>query len=247
MKDQSEYISQLELFNPEIVENFFDFNKLEILEENKSFLNFKSLNSFDGSFGDQEQLRLDVQYSLLLAQRAANKAFPAENQLEDWYTKYFEVLQALGWLIQSKDYTVYKETSNLFELDKAIISLITDLLTVQQVKIFMRSLELIKSLGKDDKRLKAFERNSQMHGKGNFQMSFVQMVEGQPTLTGSGFIIEAEKTMTEVLFVKVDREKIKMSFKVYQAGLLIEEYAKYRELVIQKLGDVDQFIAALDI
>lgn len=244
MNEIKEYIKGLEIVAPD--NNLLvDYSKYEFNNETPSFLNFKGLNSFSENV--KKETQEDVLNSLLLAQRAASKAFPDDNQLKNWYALYFEVLKKLGWLISQKDFSVYEEKSTQFELDKAIFNILAELLTGQQIKILMKSLELLKSLGNDDKRLIAFENNTHMHDRGNFQLGMTEETNGNVSILGSGFILESEKKITKVLFLKFDKEKIKLNFSYYKADLVSSIYENHREAVKQKLGDASQFIASLDI
>ena len=222
MNDIKKFINQLELTAPE--QQLPDYSVFETDTDTPSFLNFKGLNTFSDNVSKQAQD--DVLNSLLLAQRAATKAFPNDNELNQWYAFYFDVLKKLGWLINQKDFSVYEEKSNQFEIEKAIFSILQDLLTGQQIKVLMKSLELIKSLGDDDKRLIAFEKNTHTHNRGNFQLGMAEEDNGNVSIIGSGFILESEKKITKVLFLKFDKERVKLNFNFYKANLVSSVYEK---------------------
>ena len=105
MNDTKKFIENLELYEPIQKDHFTDYKMFESSTENPSFLNFKGLNSFSSNVSIEAQE--DVLNSLLLAQRAATKAFPKDEQVYDWYKLYFKVLQNLGWLISQKDFNTY--------------------------------------------------------------------------------------------------------------------------------------------
>lgn len=245
MQDINEFIQNLDLVEGTTSGNLEMYSELESNAPTPSFLNFKGLNTFSKNIPKQQQE--DVLNSLLLAQRAASKAFPEANQIYDWYTMYFDILKRLGWLLSQKDFTTYDEKTNSFELDKALLSMLQDFLTGQQIKILMRSLELIKSLGDDDKRLQAFASNTQSHDRGNFQLGLAENTNGNIAIMGSGFILESEKKMSKILFVKFSKELIQMKFCFYKAELVSSQYENHRELVKQKLGNTEDFIASLDV
>jgi len=245
MCKEIDFIKNLELADTAFPMDFSDFNKFESTGEIDSYLNYKGLNSFSSEVS--EQARKDALNSMLFAQRAATNKFPDESMIYDWYNMYFEVLKKLGWLLQTRDYTDYEEQSSLLEIDKVIFDLIKDLLTAQQAKIFIKSLELIKKLGKEDKRLKAFERNTEAQNKANFQLGLIEEHNGEATILGSGFIIQSEIKITSILFIKFDKKKVKLTFNFYKATLVEHQYARFRDLIKDKLGDLDEFIAALDV
>ncbi|MEX0289334.1 MAG: hypothetical protein AB3N14_09515 [Flavobacteriaceae bacterium] len=245
MNDTQKFIAGLELAAPTTNEPFADYTMFETDTETPSYLNFKGLQSFSSNVSSQTQE--DVLNSLLLAQRAATKAFPEDDQVYDWYKMYFNVLQRIGWLLNQKDFTKVAQKSSAFELDKAIFDLLGDLVSAQQIKILMKSVELLKSLGEDDKRLVAFEKNTHSLGRGNFQVGMAEESNGSITVMGSGFVLRSKKKITKILFLKFDKNTIELEFGFYSAELVSSEYAKNREFIKQKLGDSHQFIASLDL
>lgn len=245
MDSNYDYIKDLKLSTRPSRDSFPDYSMFESTAETPTFLNYKGLNSFEKDLSKQAQE--DVLDCQLLAQRAASKTFPDNNQVYDWYTMYFDTLKKLGWLIDQKDFMTYDHNAQGVELDKAIFGVLEDFLTGQQVKILMKSFALLKSLGSDDKRLVAFEKNTYSSERGNFQLSLAENDQGKTTLKGSGFILESEKKITKILFLKFDRKSVKLKFNFYSATLVAHEYDKYRDLVKQKLGDATAFIASLDI
>ena len=245
MGDTKSYIENLELIELPSDLGLQVYSKFESESATPSFLNFKGLNSFAESVS--KQTREDVLNSLLLAQRAASKAFPEDNQVDDWYTMYFNVLQHLGWLIIQKDVSSLGEKANVLELDKAIFSLLKDLLTIPQINVLLKSLELLKSLGEEDKRLVAFEQNTLSHNRGNFQLGLAEESNGNVSVFGSGFILESKKQITKILFLKFGKDVVNMKLNFFRAELVTSEYAKNRALVKNKLGNAEQFIASLDI
>ena len=245
MNDIKEYLENLELASPKTKKGFVDYSMYESTTDSPSFLNFKSLNSF--SPGVTKQTQEDVLDSLLLAQRAATKKYPEDNQVYDWYKMYFTVLQRIGWLVNQKDFSTVEQKSSKFELDKAIFSLLQDLVTGQQIKILMRSIELLKSLGEDDKRLLAFETNTHAHERGNFQLGMAETKNGHVTVLGSGFILQSQKKISKILFLKFDKNMISMKFNFFSADLVLAEYDKNRQFIKDKLGDSSHFIASLDL
>jgi len=244
-QDVKSFIEGLELSEPSGLESFVDYTLYESTAENPTFLNYKSLNAFSSEVSAQTQQ--DVLNSVLLAQRAANKKFPNNDQLEKWYEYYFEVLSNLGWVLEQKGFSNYMEKTDKFEMDKALIELVADSLTAGQVKILLKAINALKNLNKDDNRIIAFEKNTKQGSKGNFQLGLAEENNGLVTLAGSGFILETVNKMTQVLFFKFDKEQIKLSFALHKAVLNLDNYSKHRQLVVDKLGNVDNFIASLDI
>ncbi len=253
-EELEKYISSLELAESNLSNRFFDsiletsasVAGLEGLEiDQPSFLNFKSLNSFVANVS--ESRREDVLNSLLLAQRAANKTFPDESQITDWYKKYYEVLSTIGWVIENKDFTVFDSSNTLFEVDKAILDIIGAALTGNQLAILMKVIDTFKSLGNDDKRFIAFERNTHTLQKGSFQMGVATEENGTISITSFAFIINSSKQITQILFFKSSKDETEFQFSLNKATLAESVFANARAAIKQKLGNVEDFIVSLDI
>lgn len=245
MNDTRKFIESLELADQSPDINLSIFDAYESTSETPSYLNFKALNSFSKGVSDQTQE--DVLNSLLLAQRAASKKFPDNEQIKDWYEMYFHVLQELGYVVTNRDWNTLGEKSHALEIDKAIFELLSGLLTVPQINVLTRSLDMLKSLGSDDKRLIAFESNTAKHNRGNFQLGSAEESNGNVSIIGSGFILESEKQMKKILFLKFDKNVVNIKLDFFRAELATSEYSKNREAVKKKLGNSHDFIASLDI
>ena len=72
------------------------------------------------------QLR-DVQNSTLLAQLAATAKFPKQEQVEEWYNFYGNVLGELGWITQSFSFDTYKSDQASFKLSDVTLELLSPL------------------------------------------------------------------------------------------------------------------------
>jgi hypothetical protein len=247
MKDLKNYIKDLKLSRKGIRKGAFE--SISALEatgvEEPSFLNFKSLNSFVTDVS--ESRRSDVLNSLLLAQRAATKAFPNEDQIVDWYKKYYEVLSTIGWVIENQDFTVFDTSNALFEVDKAIFEIITTALTGNQLAILMKTIETFKNLGEDDNRFVAFERNTHTLQKGSFQLGVATEVNGTVSISSFAFIINSSKRITKILFFKSSKDETEFRFSLNKATLNEDVFAQARPFIKQKLGNVGDFIISLDI
>lgn len=245
MKDPKSFIENLELIDIDSKFYLSDYSMFESDTATPSFVNFKSVNSFSENVSKQSQE--DVLNSMLLAQRAASKAYPEESQIGDWYTLYFKVLEKIGWLISNKDVSSLGEKTNGFEIDKAIFSLLTDFLTGQQINILRKSLEALRSLGDNDKRLVAFEHNTVNHNRGNFQLGLAEENNGNVSVLGSGFVLESQKKITKILFLKFDKNIMTVKLNFFKAELISSKYAENRQFVIDKLGNAKDYIASLDV
>ncbi|RYF64822.1 MAG: hypothetical protein EOO39_25970 [Cytophagaceae bacterium] len=134
----------------------------------QSFMNAKSLVSFVSDINGQR--RSDVLNSVLLAQLAANKKFPNESQLVDWYKTFVSVLTNLGWAIQGAEFTSFEAKGTVFDAENAIISILSSAFGGSFMTVVTKTLEAIKGLSDSNGKLTVFEKNTHSYAKGAFQI-----------------------------------------------------------------------------
>ena len=250
MSDLKKYISDLELsegdnslhFQP-IIEEGIDM--LEATEGDEGIMNFKSLNSFVAGVSKLRQG--DILDSLLLAQRAATKAFPSPDNIMDWYKTYFEVLDKLGWVFENKDFTVFTSKSNLFEIENAILEILSTALTGIQLDILLKTISAFKALGDGDKRFKAFENNTHSLKKACFQLGVAAEENNTLSIFAFVFMLDTRKKITKIMFFNSEREATDFKYCQTKATLNDDAYNKVREMIKEKLGDVSSFVADLEL
>ena len=131
MRDPKEFVASLFVPRVNALEGFaargMQVRGLESAEEDKAeaYVNNKSLVSFVAEVSPQT--RKDILNSSLLAQRVADHFFPEQQQLIDWYDKYIEVMTGVGWAVEQKEFANYESASGLFEMESAVIGVLTAL------------------------------------------------------------------------------------------------------------------------
>lgn len=250
MKDFESFIRNLELskgddlfkFKPVFEEGW---ELLEGLEGEAGIMNFKSLNSFTS--GVSIQHRQDILNSLLLAQRVATRAFPGDDQVMEWYARYFYILENIGWVIENKEFAAFTSKSDLFEIEKAILEILGAALTGNQLAVLSATIKAFKSLGDNDTRFQAFERNTHTLQKGSFQLGVATEENGSLSISAGSFILKTYNNITKILFFKTSRDSAELVYSNTKATLNESVYAKARELIIERLGDSAEFVADLEI
>ncbi|GGN12343.1 hypothetical protein GCM10010967_55480 [Dyadobacter beijingensis] len=213
----------------------------------QSFLNDKSLVSFVSEVSDQR--RQDVLHSVLLAQLAANKKFPEEDQIKDWYEEFVNVLNNIGWAMQSASFTPFTSEGATIEVDKAIIDLVESAVGgAALVPLVSKTLEAIKGLSDTSGKFIAFEKNTHTATKGAFQIGIAKEENDTVALQLGTFLITSSDTINQILFFKSSKSKTTLEF-CSRVGTLDEAvYANVRDIVLNKLGlKVTQFIAGIDL
>jgi hypothetical protein len=96
----------------------FDEKKLTIRaavsdtgEDEAGYVDAGALTSFVA--GLTKTHKEDTLNSTLLAQLAVNKAYNRETQTKEWYAKYHEVLENVGWVISAFQFTEYETSASI--------------------------------------------------------------------------------------------------------------------------------------
>ena len=250
MSHINEFVRSLELsegdhslnFKPVIDEGYDD---LEMFEGDSAIINFKSLNSFVAGVSKQRQE--DVLNSLLLAQRVATKAFPEDEQIKDWYKRYFEVLDKIGWVFENREFAAFNAKSNLFEIENAILEILGSAISGNQLAVLKATMNALKSLGKEDKRFLAFEKNSHSLQKGSFQIGVATEENNTLSISASAFILNTKENITKILFFNSNSDSTAFWFCHSKATLNDSVFSDAREVIKQRLGDTGSFVAALEL
>ena len=212
----------------------------------QSFLNAKSLVSFVSEINGQR--RSDVLNSVLLAQLAANKKFPDENQLVDWYKTFVSVLTNLGWAIQGGEFSTFQANGTVFDAENAIISILSAVFGGSFMVVITKTLDAIKGLSDSNGKITVFEKNTHSFSKGAFQIGLVSEANGALSLQIGTFLVTSKNEIKKILFFKSTKDTTQLNY-CSRTGTLNEElYAKIRTQIQDKLGGrMTEFIAEIEL
>lgn len=212
----------------------------------QSFLNAKSLVSFVSDINGQR--RSDVLNSVLLAQLAANREFPDESQLIDWYKKFVNVLTNLGWVIEAAEFSSFESNGTVFEAENAITSILTAAFGGSFMTVITKTLDAIKGLSDENGKITVFEKNTHSLSKGAFQIGLAKEENDTVTLQMGTFMLTSRNEIKKILFFKSTIDKTELNY-CSRTGTLNEEiYAKIRTQVQDKLGGrIADYITEIDI
>lgn len=220
---------------------------LEVNEGEKAgFVDSGSLISF--VTGIPKLQKNDVLNSTLLAQLAANTAFDRWTNTENWYKKYVEVLENVGWVIESFNFTKYDSHTASFTMDKVVLEILKAIATGQQEAVINETIKALEALSNNDGKLVLFDTNGSNLKQGNFQMSSAQSDGENVAMAMASFYFSSTQSSTRFLWFEYKSADTHL-FKASQKVVLNEEiYKLVRSAVIKKLGDAAiQYIADLDI
>lgn len=251
MESILKYIDSLELNTPDF--SFQFDNRListsdipsNTAKEN-AYLNFKTLQSFVANVSKQHQE--DALNSMLLAQRAASKAFPDNHQLLEWYNCYFGVLSKLGWFFEDSGFLNYNIRKSNFDIYNAILEILTGALSGNLQKIALKALNALRNLSDKDSRITAFEKYTTIASKGSFQIGTANDEGGVLSLSLCAFILTSKHNIKRILFFKSDKKSVDFEYKASTASLNESIFTNdVRKAIKDKLGDISDYITDLNI
>jgi hypothetical protein len=150
-------------------------------------------------------VRAAISDSILLAQLAANHAADASQDVLRWYDKYIEVLQNVGWQLRDIDFETQSSTDLNAGVHQAIIPVVTALLApgAAASSIILAVLKGLQQMDTNSPWMTLFDQKSEHSHGAKFQVSYVDADEhGEPVITLACFGVQADQTVTQVLFFK---------------------------------------------
>ncbi len=212
--------------------------------EDESFVNYTALNSFVSGITKTKQD--DVLNSMLIAQRAAQSAFPNRNQVKEWYEKYFEVLTTIGWVMDQHSFKEFETGASIFEVDKAILDIIGAAITGSQLAVIVKTIEAFKALNDNDSRFVAFEKNTHSLNEGFFQIGLATESNGVVAVNLSAFQLNTSNNIKKILFFKSGKDKTNMKYFLTKMTLQESRFNEARKFILKKLDiDIDKYISNL--
>lgn len=192
-----------------------------------------SIASFTSKLSGQ-QLE-DVQNSTLLAQLAANKKFPDEEDIVDWYKFYRHVLSQLGWIMQDLGFDKYKSQQASFKLSQVTLELLSAMVGEEEQLLTVVKYTL-ESLAESPHGQALFKVNSASGQNGRFQILPCTVTNGQVSLAFIGAYFKASQVSDDFFFFSYESQDISLH-KAAQVFTLNEAvYGEVRQTVMNKLG-----------
>lgn len=188
----------------------------------QSFFTEKSLVSFASTVTGQ--LRNDVLQTVLLAQMAANKQFPDQENLFDWYHVFLDTLARLGWIVENINTQNYDIAKAEFELDNVIIDILSAAFGQNYILIIKKTLEAIKKMTDEDRKIKAFEKNTRSVSQRGFQIALANEEGGVVAIQIGTFMLDTSLDLRKILFFKTEKEVTDLQYILKRAALNSASY-----------------------
>ncbi|MFI0743079.1 hypothetical protein ACH4PU_34150 [Streptomyces sp. NPDC021100] len=200
--------------------------------------------------GVSGQAREDTLNSTLLAQLAADVKFKRESDTRDWYDYYKWVLGNIFWTIQSFSFETFGSGTKTFKMDEVIIKVLESLLTDNEKALLEATIQSLKALADDDRRVTIFNQESVKSTKGNFQAAVAKDDKNDVVLRIGAFYFTTNTEVTRLLWAEFTSSETSL-YKGTQEMVLNRAssgYPQVRDQIVKKLGTrAKQFVDDLDI
>ncbi|CAK7046821.1 hypothetical protein [uncultured Phascolarctobacterium sp.] len=213
-------------------------------------INNRMLQSFAADLTEQQ--KSDVLNSTLLAQLAADKAYPKDASgrydVKGWYNKFSEVLLNLGWVTQSTAFWQYKIHGKSFSVDRAILEIINGLLQNNALFLAQATINALKNLPETDNKLTIFKFNTCSDQMGNISLGVCTQKNSLVEYNFAALYLDTKKQFKQILFIDFSTSDFKLFAGTNTITLNSDVYSLVREQVAKKLQDrVAAYMAGLDI
>ncbi len=151
------------------------------------------------------QVREAVSDTLLLAQLVANKGVPLATETLQWLAAYVDVLQNLGWRIEKQQADDYTAKGTALEVHEKILEVMAAVLgpAPAALAIIASTVNALKAMDPKSPWITIFNRETQKAKLLRFQVGLVESAAvGTISVTLVACIVEAQKAITQVLFLK---------------------------------------------
>jgi hypothetical protein len=197
--------------------------------------------------------RASVADCLLLAQLAANKATAQQPDLMAWYRKYVEVLQGVGWTVQSMSLEEKQVDDMDAGVHQAIIPVLAGMLgpAMAAASMVIGVLKGLQEMDKDNPWITVFDRASQHASGAKFQFGFVDADAGaNPAIRIKllAVAIDAKRTITQVLFFKFSQHDATLKTSEGQLSIMGSRLDSIRSVLAERVQPfLAENISKLDI
>jgi hypothetical protein len=194
--------------------------------------------------------RNDIVNCALLAQLVANKRVSDRSKLIQWYKEYFDALGNLGWTIANDGFSSYEENAHGLEAHEAILKVAAVVLGAAPtaLAIVTSTINAMKSMDADNPWITIFDRESKQSNTARFQVSLATQDGNDFGLSLMAFALEAQSTLTQVLFFKIRRDDVWLQQCATQVAINEDVLNGIRSRVKNKLvGNAEGFLDALDL
>lgn len=198
------------------------------------------------------ELREQIANGFLFAQQAANKQIsdPSQATSRQWYETYVHVLTQIGWT--SEDATtldrIVKGTS--LQVHKEIMPILALALgpAANGAALIAKVLDGLSKMDENTPWIRLFSHESQRAEANQFQISHIDAPDGTPRITLVNFELSAERSVTQVLFFKLDKSSAELRHTERKISINEPIFSKVAPVIASRLAErVQKFVMEIDI
>lgn len=201
--------------------------------------------------GVGKAIKDDILNCTLFAQFAASQTVASPTDVGAWYDAYFSALRKIGWSLTSQEFREYKQSGTTLQVHKAVVGVLTTLLgdAATGLAVAQSVFSGLEQVGSDVGWLILFNREATSAKVAKFQVVTAQPTPGgQVNIALVAFELRAKKKITQILFFKHDKAKVKLKFAGGTATVYEQVLATVRDDIRQALAAVAvDYVRTIDI
>jgi hypothetical protein len=201
--------------------------------------------------GVEGPARRAIQNAVLLAQLAAQKKDPPDDY-EAWHRTYFDVLSAIGWLIQERSFSLLDGSDAEADVHEAALQLASALMggpATAAYQIVAATIGALQKLQESDMAIKIFRRETERRQTVRFQIGAAEKDrDGELSVSLMAFRLHASMTLTQVLFFKFKSKDVRLEHFTTRVGVNQDILEKTAGVIADKVAEYSNgYVRMLEI
>jgi len=204
---------------------------VEIGDDTDGAVGASSLVSFVGDLSVEN--KQDVMNSTLFAELAANNLFDRKTQLNQWYARYLEVLNIVGWLTSGYQSSSIEDARSKGSVDNVVFAILGAVLSGSELELFKQTVEGMKN---SERGTTIFDKSSYGTTLNDFRLGVCVEDRGNVIFQVFYFDYATSGTITNVLWFQFTSDRVTFNEGRQRMELNVQLYDQVRDTVLQRLG-----------
>lgn len=196
-------------------------------------------------------IRPSISNAFLLAQLAANKHLAVHGgDSNAWYAAYLNVLANIGFTIEGDAQAKQVVTGTSLQVHQEILPVITAALgpAASAAATIVTVLKGLSNMDKDKPWITLFSQESRRAEANQFQVSHARVVEGKPRVTLLAFELEAESSVTQILFFKFATDEAKLKHFEMNLSVNATAFDSAKAMIAARISEhITSYVSQIDI
>ncbi|MCD5989925.1 hypothetical protein KDX30_18685 [Pseudomonas sp. CDFA 553] len=184
-----------------------------------------------------------VKKTVLLAVLVADNAFGLERGGENWFNKFYSVMNGVGWVPEHWDYAQYRTTDQRFTMEQVGLKILGSAIATMAgsgpaaMILAKVAKDAIEALQVSNEPVELFKRHTRDYDKGNFCIGSCIESQGEVYFALGALRCNVRINTVDVLFTEWHNSTINISRGEAAWILDQEEYSFHRGAIVSKLRD----------